>query len=110
MVIMVSPDDRALGLSALAGQRTRVGALDITDPAVQVAAQQNNVVLIDISAVDASSRLNHDRYIQLAAAYPALGRETRQGSTFTEAGAFVLSSTGQLLSAPLRVVDAALRQ
>ena len=110
MVVMVSPDDRALGLSAIAGQRTRVGALDITDPAVQAAAQQNNVVLIDISAVDASSRLNHDRYIQLASAFPTLGREMRQGSTFTEAGAFVLSSTGQILSAPLRVVDAALGQ
>lgn len=110
MVVMVSPDDRALGLSAIAGQRTRVGALDITDPAVQAAAQQSDMVLIDISAVGASSRLNHDRYIQLASAFPALGRETRQGSTFTEAGAFVLSSTGQILSAPLRVVDAALGQ
>jgi hypothetical protein len=56
MVIMVSPDDRALGPPAIAGQRTRVGALDITDPAVQAAAQQSNVVLIDISAVGASSR------------------------------------------------------
>ena len=110
MVVMVSPDDRALGLSAIAGQRTRVGALDITDPAVQAAAQESSVVLIDISAVDASSRLNHDRYIQLASAFPALAREMRQGSTLTEAGAFVLSSTGQILSAPLRVVDAALGQ
>lgn len=110
MVIMVSPDDRALGLSAIAGQRTRVGALDISNPVVQAAAQQSDVVLIDISAVGASSSLNHDRYIQLASAYPALGREMRQGSTFTEAGAFVLSSTGQILSAPLRVVDAALGQ
>lgn len=110
IVIMVSPDDRALGLSGFAGQRTRVGALDITDPAVQAAAQQGDVVLIDISAVGASSGLNHDRYIKLATAYPALDRETRQGRTFTEAGAFVLSSTGQLLSAPLRIVDAALGQ
>ncbi|SIS99434.1 alpha/beta hydrolase [Paracoccus saliphilus] len=110
MVVMVSPDDRALELSALAGQHKRVGALDITDPIIQSAARDSNVVLIDISAVDARSRLNHDRYIQLASVYPALVSEMQKGSTFTEAGAFVLNSAGQIISAPLRVVDTALGQ
>ncbi|WFE75812.1 alpha/beta hydrolase [Roseinatronobacter sp. S2] len=108
LVVMVSPDDRALRLSGATRRYGRLGALDLTDPRIQAAARAANVTLVDISSADASTPANHDRYIAVAAAYPALLNEVRQGGGFAEAGTFVLDSAGQIITAPLRAVDATL--
>lgn len=108
LVIMVSPDDRALRLSGATRRHGRLGALELSDPQIQAAAKAANVTLVDISSADASTPANHDRYIAVAAAYPGLVNEVRQGGSFAEAGAFVLDSAGRIITAPLRAVDATL--
>ncbi|WP_299655592.1 alpha/beta fold hydrolase [uncultured Jannaschia sp.] len=111
MVLMVSSDDRALQLSsAIAGQKPRVGALSLSDPAVQAAAKASNVVLLDISSIDATSGMNHDRYIGLAAAYPSLVDEMQSEQPLRDAGTYIIDAAGQVLTAPLRVVGAAISE
>ena len=106
MLIMVAPDDRALRQSAILGQRKHVGALVITNSA----AQHNNVAMIDISNVDANSDLDQDKYVNFVSIFPNLGREVGQRCTPKEAKVFALSSTRQVISAPLQAINAAFGQ
>ena len=112
LVILVSPDDRALGVSsAIAGRRSRLGSVDPTNPRVQAAAQANDIALVDISSLSATTGMNHDRFIQLATAYPDLMAELIRGDgQATTKGTFILGSAGDLLTAPVRAVGSVLRQ
>ena len=111
MTVLVSPDDRALLVSRrLAGDRDRLGALDITDPRVEVAAQEANVVLIDISSLDASDTLRHGRFAMLGAVYSQLEDTgaSSAGQRLQRAGAYVFNAVGATISSPFVLVGDAL--
>lgn len=101
MVVLVSPDDRALRVSRLIqGARQRIGALDVSNPTVQQGALQANVMLVDISTIEASDDMRHSRYAGLAALYPRLSDETGGVGGFRSAGALVFNAMGATLAAP----------
>jgi len=111
LIVLVSTDDRALLVSnRISGARQRVGALDITDPRVQEAAQKANVALIDISSLKASDGFNHDRFVNLAALYPQASGEDKKtpGLGIRKAGAFVFNAVGATISSPFTIVGGAL--
>ncbi|MGO8019854.1 alpha/beta hydrolase, partial [Rhizobium leguminosarum] len=65
--LLVSKDDRALVASSfIAGERARVGRLDIDDPVIREAALKERLRVIDITSIQASDGLGHERYASLA--------------------------------------------
>lgn len=111
MTILVSPDDVALRISGrLAGARDRVGMLRVDDPKVQEAALKANVQVVDVSRIEASNVLNHDRFIALAKLYPRLASAERQdaGRGLRRAGAFIFNTVGTTLSTPFNLAGQAL--
>lgn len=99
MTVLVSRDDVALSLSGfIAGKRARIGVLDVDDPRVQEAAQRYNVQVVDISRLESSDGLNHDRYSELAVLLPRLQAQAKVDADFHEAGAFVLDTVAATLS------------
>ena len=106
ITILVSKDDRALQVSSFIGSDvTRVGALDVKDPDVREKALRQGVQFIDISALDASDALNHDRYAALAAVVPQLEQRRGGGSPIGQAGAFVFDAIGATVSSPFRLAS-----
>lgn len=105
LVLLVSRDDRALGVSSLlTGDRLRVGAIGVAARAVQDAAVKANVQVIDISSLDASDRMNHDRYVSLIALHPRLEMAgDGKGGGLRRAGAFVFNAVGAALSSPFEL-------
>lgn len=104
MKILVAPDDRALILSGRLSGEARLGVLDVTDLRVRNAAMAYNIAIIDISQLGATDGLRHDRYA-------GLGRRTAARSQLTElrqAGAFVVTALGAIVSAPLDVLEGTL--
>jgi esterase/lipase superfamily enzyme len=111
MTILVSPDDRALSASSrIAGDRPRIGALNVTDPRIQEAATRTNVRFVDISTVPASDRFNHDRFVHIAALYPELASTAPGGAgrNLQRAGAFIFDSVGRTLQSPFDFAGRAL--
>ena len=109
LTILVSKDDRALAVSSgLSGGRERVGTLDVTDPRVQEVARQADLSVIDISTVNASDPLNHDRFITFAAIYSSVAADGRHSDPLRQAGAFVFNATGTALAIPFNLVGRAL--
>jgi esterase/lipase superfamily enzyme len=78
LTLLVAKDDGALQLSsAVNATGVRAGALDINNPLVQEAALKARVRVIDISQVQsARGTLQHDRFVNLAALYPQLQRQS----------------------------------
>jgi esterase/lipase superfamily enzyme len=110
MRVFVSPDDRALFVSdRLGGGQQRLGQLDVDDPRVQQAAREADIAIVDISNVAAPTRLNHDRYVNLAGIYADLAREdgTAPDASIQGAGAFIFEAIGGTISAPFRLVSTA---
>ncbi|MDR3374761.1 MAG: alpha/beta fold hydrolase [Ancalomicrobiaceae bacterium] len=105
MTILVSHDDVALHMSSfLAGDRQRVGQIDVSNPDVQAAARKANVEIVDISHLAAADDpFKHDRYASLAAYYPKLTDNPSGG--IRRAGAFVFDTVGATLSAPFTLVS-----
>ncbi|WP_237153807.1 alpha/beta hydrolase [Oryzibacter oryziterrae] len=104
MTVLVSPDDKALAVSQfIAGERQRVGAVDVTDPEVQAAATKAHLQIVDISKVEASDSLGHDRFANIAAFYPKL---IKPGAAvgLRQAGGFVFDAIGATLSSPFTLV------
>lgn len=111
MTLLVSRDDVALSLSGrIAGERPRVGSIDIDDPRVQEAALKANIQIVDISTLKASDPLNHDRFVSLAALYPRLaeGAQPGAGHELRRAGAFIFNAVGTTLSTPFGLVGRAI--
>lgn len=111
MAVLVSRDDRALSVSSrIAGERQRVGRLDVGNPEVQEAARAGNLVVIDISGVNASDGLNHDRYVNFAGIYARMAAEgvVAPGGGLRRAGAFVFNAVGTAVSSPFRLAGRAL--
>jgi esterase/lipase superfamily enzyme len=89
MIILVSKDDFALRASSFfAGSRSRVGALDVNNPAVREAALAANVQIIDISGTETKDS-THNRFVGLAALYPRLESEA---SSQTASGNYLLNA------------------
>lgn len=100
LVILVSPDDRALKASRiLQGSRPRIGALDINDPMVQSESARAGVIVVDVSTIAPIDGLNHSRYVRLASLYPKLAAQAGSDGLLN-AGAFVLNAVGTTLAAP----------
>lgn len=110
LTVLVSKDDRALKASSLlAADSVRIGALDVEDPGVRETALRQGVQIIDISKLQASDRLNHDRFVSLAALYPAITSQTNAAS-LGQAGAFVFDLAGNTISSPFRLASTILAQ
>ncbi len=106
LTVLVSPDDGALRVSSRLSLHARVGALDITDPRVQAAAREFKLAIIDISGVEASNALNHDRYVRLATLYSEQTGEMddRPVPRIRRAGAYVFNTVGATISRPFTIV------
>jgi esterase/lipase superfamily enzyme len=111
LMVLVSPDDRALLISELlSASRPRIGTSDVRDPEVQAAARANNVQIVDISALGEAGGLGHDRFVALATtipddqgpAGPAPLRDIRR------AGVFILDALGATLATPFDLAGQAL--
>jgi len=103
LTVLVSTDDRALRISGrLNASRTRVGALDISDPRIAAAATAANITLIDIGAIRAPQVGPHSRYAMLAALYPHM--RGRDGQALADAGAFVLERAGAAVASPFILI------
>ncbi|MGI3163405.1 alpha/beta hydrolase [Pseudooceanicola sp. 200-1SW] len=97
MVILSSPDDRALALSSrIAGGRPRLGALPANSPLVAQAARRANIQIIDISEVQADP-MRHLRYIRLAELYT---RQLEAPPELRLPGAFIFDALSRSLVAP----------
>lgn len=107
MTVLVSSDDRALKVSSFLSRDRRVGALDVKDPEVEAAARRFNIAIVDISELQASDSLNHDRYVTLASAYGHLGANG-QPNGFQRAGAFVFNTVGATISSPFALASTAI--
>lgn len=99
LTVLASKDDRALAVSRrLAGGRTRLGAVDASDPSVVRFAREAGVRIVDISGLPTDDSFHHNRFVTAAALYSppkdGLTEDLRQG------GAFVLDATGSLLASP----------
>jgi esterase/lipase superfamily enzyme len=107
MTVLVSSDDRALKVSSILSRDRRVGALDVKDPEVEAAARRFNIAIVDISGLQASDSLNHDRYVALASAYGQLGANG-QPNGLQRAGAFVFNTVGATISSPFTLASTAI--
>lgn len=103
--LLVSKDDRALVASSfIAGERPRVGRVDIDDPIIQEAALKGGLRVIDITSVPGSDGLGHDRYASLAKFGAQLANfETGRRSSAADVGAFVFGAAGTVVASPFRV-------
>lgn len=107
ITILVSKDDLALKVSSLlTADSRRVGAIDITDPEIMKAAQQNGLRVVDISEVAATDSFKHSRYAGFASIIPRLeGSGAEQRASIGEAGAFVFDAVGATISSPFRLAS-----
>lgn len=112
ITLLVSNADKALAVSSLVGGvRPRVGRLDISDPVVQMAARTEHVRIIDISAVESSDGLGHDRYAKLARFERHISlAESRSNGEATEIGAFVFDVAGAAVASPFKLAGGLVRQ
>lgn len=103
--LLVSKDDRALVASSfIAGERPRVGRVDIDDPIIREAALKGGLRVIDITSVPGSDGLGHDRYASLAKFGAQLANfETNRRSSAADVGAFVFGAAGTVVASPFRV-------
>jgi esterase/lipase superfamily enzyme len=107
LTVLVSNDDRALAVSSrLAGDRPRVGALNVADPLMQEVARREGIRFVDISSLEAGDGFNHDRFVQFA----LQSGVTAQGgvNSLQQAGAFVFNAAGAVVSSPFTLAGRAL--
>ncbi|MDH0872670.1 alpha/beta hydrolase [Agrobacterium pusense] len=111
ITLLVSKTDRALSVSSLVGgERPRVGLVDIADPQIRDAAIKANVSVIDISSVEASDGLGHDRYAALARFGGELEKAEARARNGGNVGAFVFDAAGAAVATPFRLAGQIARQ
>ncbi len=110
MTVLISRDDRALAISSrIAGERPRLGRLDIDDPRVQEAARAADIRIIDISKLSSPDQFNHDRFVTFGTLYARLGAtERRTAGGPGQAGAFIFNTVGTAISSPFTLVGGVL--
>jgi esterase/lipase superfamily enzyme len=75
ITVLVSSDDKALGLSKfLAGGVSRVGVVSAQDPRVIAAAEKYNVRVVDLSRITSEDGLHHDKFAESGPVIAAIGR------------------------------------
>jgi len=108
LTLLVARDDAALNVSRfIAGERPRIGAIDVRNPRVQAAAKAYDVQIVDISSLASTDGLGHDRFVELAAYYPQLAAQAGADNGLRQAGAFVFNTVGATLSTPFTLVGKA---
>lgn len=109
--VLVSKDDRALAASSLiAGERPRVGRVDVNDPIITEAAMKGRLRVIDISSVGGTDRLGHDRYASLAKFGTQFANfENGKRSTMSDVGAYVFDAAGAAVASPFRLAGQVFR-
>ena len=101
LTVLVSRDDRALGLSRrVAEGRPRLGAVDVDSPEIQSLARQTGARIIDVSNIPAGDIFNHDRFADLALLDPP--HTLRLAERIQLTGAYILDASGTLFSVSLR--------
>ncbi len=107
LTVLVSKDDKALGFSSrIAGDRKRLGAVDVNSPLVQEAAAKGHVQVVDISSLDATNGMNHDRFVELVALYPTVQTSKQVGLSRT-AGTYVFNDLAGKVTSPFTPAQAA---
>ncbi|RUM20589.1 alpha/beta fold hydrolase [Rhizobium vallis] len=103
--LLVSKDDRALGASSfIAGERARVGRLDIDDPVIREAALKERLRVIDITSIQTSDGLGHDRFASLAKFSAQFASfENGKRASAGDVGAFVFDAAGAAIASPFRL-------
>jgi esterase/lipase superfamily enzyme len=108
MTVLVARDDIALSLASfIAGERPRLGMIDVDDPRIQESAVTAKLEIVDVSSVKAPDRMNHERYASLAALYPRLAADA-DGVGIRRAGAFVFNAVGATVSSPFTLAGSAI--
>jgi esterase/lipase superfamily enzyme len=101
MTVLVARDDIALAVASfIAGERPRLGMIDVDDPRVQEAAVEAKLEIVDVSSVKAPDGMKHERFASLAALYPRLAAVDADGADLRRAGAFVFDAVGTPISSP----------
>ncbi len=79
--IFVDRNDRALGLSRLlAGQVTRVGAVDMTDPAYRSRLEGgDDIIVLDLTALRGGDALQHTRFATTPEMVQLMGQKMMEG-------------------------------
>lgn len=100
ITLFVAPDDRALAVSTHAARgHPRIGAVNVSDPALQEAAQDLGLRVIDISSVEPLDRTRHSRFVPLAALASRIPALVSPGAVKSaREGAFVLQKAASALS------------
>jgi esterase/lipase superfamily enzyme len=116
ITLFVSQNDRALQLSRFISRgATRLGGIDLTrDEYQRQLAGLADVTVLDLSAINAGDRINHDLYAASPDAVRLIGDRLLQGQVVTDSdvsapllAADALGSAASLLiTAPIRVFDA----
>lgn len=107
LTVFVARDDLALRISStVAGDRQRVGNLDVHDARVQAASHQYGVQVIDTTDVSSSDSINHSRFAKLSSTIAR--RTVLGGGGVQNAGAFVLNSVGTVISSPFKFAGQAI--
>jgi esterase/lipase superfamily enzyme len=112
VTLLVSKSDGALSVSSfVGGERPRVGLLDINDPLIQQAAKAEHVQVIDISSLESSDGLGHDRYASLAKfSGDILKADAKMKTSGGNIGAFVFDAAGAAVASPFRLAGALSRR
>ena len=117
ITLFVAQHDRALQLSRFISRgATRLGGIDLTrDEYQQQLAGLSGITVLDLTAINAGDRINHDLYAASPEAVRLIGDRLLQGQVVTDsdvspplAAADALGSAASLLvTAPIRIFDAA---
>jgi esterase/lipase superfamily enzyme len=112
VTLLVSKSDNALSISSfVSGERPRIGLLDINDPLIQEAAKAERLTVIDISSLQSSDGLGHDRYASLAKFSGDLVKaEAQMRANGRNVGAFVFDAAGAAIASPFRLAGQIARQ
>jgi esterase/lipase superfamily enzyme len=104
-LIVLSKDDRALGLSRfIAGDKQRLGASDNTAELTALGA-----TVLDLSDVESNDSTNHSKFAEIAGIAPDLrkvlehGIPADKGTAPADAAKGVLSLPAAVISAPIRI-------
>lgn len=117
ITLFVAQHDRALQLSRFISRgATRLGGIDLTrEEYQQQLAGLSGITVLDLSAINAGDRINHDLFAASPEAVRLIGDRLLQGQVITDsdvspplAAADALGSAASLLvTAPIRIFDAA---
>ena len=117
ITLFVSQHDRALQLSQFISRgATRLGAIDLSrDDYQQQLGNLAGITVLDISAIRAGDRINHDTYASSPEIVRLIGDRLIQGQVITDSDVTgtstavdtIGSAAGLIVTAPIRVFDAA---